>query len=51
MVYEKKHLLINGEGKYSSYNFYKNAGVDMGVKEKGKGTNEEKPVDLKDLMP
>jgi NADH-quinone oxidoreductase subunit I len=51
MVYEKKHLLIAGEGKYPDYNFYKNAGVDMGVKGKGKGENEEIPVDVKELMP
>ncbi len=51
MVYEKEHLLISGEGKYPGYNFYKNAGVDMGVKGKGEGENEEKPVDVKDLMP
>ena len=41
MVYEKEHLLISGEGKYPGYNFYKNAGVDMGVKGKGEGENEE----------
>jgi NADH-quinone oxidoreductase subunit I len=51
MVYEKEHLLIDGEGKYHGYNFYQQAGVDMGVKGKGEGENEEKPVDVKDLMP
>lgn len=51
MVYEKEHLLISGEGKYPDYNFYKNAGVDMGLKEKGEGANEEMPVDIKELMP
>src|ERR1035437_5160457 len=51
MVYEKEHLLISGEGKYYGYNFYKNAGVDMGVKGKGEGDNEEKPVDVKELLP
>jgi NADH-quinone oxidoreductase subunit I len=51
MVYEKKHLLIAGEGKYPGYNFYKNAGVDMGGKGKGEGENEEIPVDVKELMP
>jgi NADH-quinone oxidoreductase subunit I len=50
MVYEKEHLLIDGEGKYHGYNFYKVAGVDMGVKEKGEGENEEPPVDLKSLI-
>ncbi len=51
LVYEKEHLLISGEGKYPDYNFYQHAGVDMGVKGKGEGTTEEKPVDVKDLMP
>ena len=51
MVYEKEHLLINGEGKYPGYNFYKQAGVDIGVKGKGEGNNEDMPVDVKDLMP
>lgn len=50
MVYEKEHLLISGEGKYPGYNFYKFAGVDMGVKGKGEGENEEPPVDLKSLL-
>ncbi|HTX89177.1 MAG TPA: NADH-quinone oxidoreductase subunit NuoI [Bacteroidales bacterium] len=51
MVYEKEHLLIRGEGKYHGYNFYRVAGVAVGVKEKGAGSNEEGPVDLKSLMP
>ena len=49
-VYEKEHLLINGEGKYHGYNFYRVAGVEMGVKNKGEGENEEPPVDLKNLI-
>lgn len=51
MVYEKEHLLIQGEGKYHGYNYYKVAGVDMGVKNKGTGDNEESPVDVNNLMP
>jgi NADH-quinone oxidoreductase subunit I len=51
MVYEKEHLLINGEGKYHGYNFYKNAGVEIGVKRKGEGDEEEPPADIRDLMP
>ncbi len=51
MVYEKEHLLISGEGKYHGYNFYKVAGVDMGVKKKGAGDNEQPPVDVNSLMP
>lgn len=50
MVYEKEHLLISGEGKYHDYNFYKVAGVEMGVKNTGEGDNEEPPVDLKNLI-
>ena len=50
MVYEKENLLISGEGKYHGYNFYKVAGVDMGVKDIGEGENEEPPVDLKSLI-
>ena len=50
MVYEKENLLISGEGKYHGYNFYKEAGADMGVKGKGEGHNEEPPVDLKSLI-
>ncbi|HLN73509.1 MAG TPA: NADH-quinone oxidoreductase subunit NuoI [Prolixibacteraceae bacterium] len=51
MVYEKEHLLIEGEGKYHGYNYYREAGVNMGVKDKGEGEMEEKPVDVKDLLP
>jgi NADH-quinone oxidoreductase subunit I len=51
MVYEKEHLLISGQGKYHGFNFYKVAGVDMGVKAKGEGENEEPPIDLKSLLP
>jgi NADH-quinone oxidoreductase subunit I len=50
LVYEKEHLLINGQGKYHGYNFYRIAGVDMGVKATGTGENEEAPVDLKRLI-
>jgi NADH-quinone oxidoreductase subunit I len=51
LVYEKEDLLISGEGKYHGYNFYKVAGVKITGKEKGESENEEKPVDLKDLIP
>jgi NADH-quinone oxidoreductase subunit I len=50
MVYEKENLTISGEGKYHGYNFYKVAGVDMGVKSKGEGEQEETPVDVKSLI-
>ena len=51
LVYEKEDLLIDGQGKYHGYNFYKEAGVDVGVKGKGKGEDEDEPVDVKKLMP
>lgn len=51
MVYEKEHLLIEGQGKYHGYNFYREAGVNMGVKEKGQGKTEQKPVNVRDLLP
>jgi NADH-quinone oxidoreductase subunit I len=51
LVYEKEDLLIDGQGKVQGYNFYKVAGIDVGVKRKGEGANENKPVDIKKLMP
>lgn len=51
LVYEKEHLLIDGPGKYHDYNFYKVAGVSVGVKDKGQGDDEKPPVNLHDLMP
>jgi NADH-quinone oxidoreductase subunit I len=50
MVYEKENLLINGPGKYHDYNFYKEAGVEIGVKKKGEGKNENPPTDIRDLI-
>ncbi len=50
MVYEKEDLLINGEGKYPGYNYYKVSGMAIGGKDKGEAINEEKPVDLKSLL-
>ncbi len=51
LVYEKEHLLIDGEGKYPGYNFYRVAGLKIGGKDKGEAENEAPPVDLKSLMP
>ena len=51
LVYEKEDLLIDGQGKYHGYNFYNVAGIDVGVKGKGQGADENKPVDIKGLMP
>lgn len=51
MVYEKKDLLINGQGKYPGYNFYRVAGMAIGGKDKGEAENERPPVDIKSLLP
>ncbi len=51
LVYEKEHLLIDGEGKYPGYHFYKVAGLKIGGKDKGEAENEEKPVDTRSLLP
>ncbi|GAA4424516.1 NADH-quinone oxidoreductase subunit NuoI [Pontibacter saemangeumensis] len=51
LVYEKKDLLINSEGKYPGYNYYKVAGMAIGGKGKGEAENEAPPVDIKSLIP
>jgi NADH-quinone oxidoreductase subunit I len=51
LVYEKEDLLIAGEGKYHGYNFYRVAGLKIGGKDKGEAENEEKPIDLRSLIP
>lgn len=51
LVYEKEDLMIDGQGKYHGYNYYRVAGVDVGVKGKGEGEKERKPVNVRDLMP
>jgi len=51
MVYEKEHLLINGPGKYPEYNFYRVAGLSIKGKDKGEAENEDKPIDVKSLLP
>lgn len=51
LVFEKEDLLINSQGKYPGYNFYRVAGVNAGVKAPGKGEKEEEPVDIKSLLP
>ena len=51
LVYEKEDLLIDGEGKYHGYNFYKVAGLKIGGKDKGEAENEAKPIDIRSLIP
>lgn len=51
LVYEKEDLLIDSQGKYPGYNYYKVAGLAAGVKNKGEGDNEDPPVDIHSLLP
>ena len=51
LVYEKEDLLIAGEGKYHGYNFYRVSGLKIGGKDKGESEHEDKPIDLRSLMP
>jgi len=51
MVYEKEHLLIDGEGKFPGYDFYKVAGVAVAGKGRDGGPGEEPPADLRSLLP
>jgi NADH-quinone oxidoreductase subunit I len=51
MVYEKEHLLVDGQGKYPGYDFYKVAGVTIPGKKKTGDGGEEPPVDLRSLLP
>jgi NADH-quinone oxidoreductase subunit I len=43
--------LINGQGKYPGYNFYRVAGVRIKDKDKGEAENEAPPVDVRSLLP
>jgi NADH-quinone oxidoreductase subunit I len=51
LVYEKEDLLMDSQGKYPGYNFYRVAGVAIAGKQKGEALNEETPVDIKGLLP
>ena len=51
LVYEKEDLLIDGPGKYPDYNFYRQAGLAIGGKDKGEAVNEKPPVNVRSLMP
>jgi NADH-quinone oxidoreductase subunit I len=51
LVYEKEHLTISGMGKYPGYNFYREAGLAIGGKDKGQADHEAPPVDLRSLLP
>lgn len=51
MVYEKEDLLIDGEGKYPGYNYYRVAGLAIGGKGKGEAEAEKPPTDVRSLLP
>jgi NADH-quinone oxidoreductase subunit I len=51
MVYEKDDLLIDGPGKYHTYDFWRVAGVAIGGKDKGEAERELPPVELDELLP
>jgi NADH-quinone oxidoreductase subunit I len=51
LVYEKEHLLIDGQGKQPGYNFYRVAGLAIGGKAKGEAENEAPPIDIRSLLP
>lgn len=51
LVYEKEHLLIDGEGKYPGYHYYRVAGVEIGGKAKGEAEREAPPADTRTLLP
>jgi len=50
LVYEKEDLLMDGCGKDPAYNFYRHAGIGV-AQPRGTGEREEKPVDVRGLMP
>lgn len=46
LVYEKEHLLIDGQGKYHGYDFYRQAGLAVGEHgDRGEGDQEEPASD------
>ncbi len=51
MVYEKEELMVDGQGKYPGYNFYRQSGLAIKGKGKGQGENESAPVDPHELLP
>lgn len=51
LVYEKEDLLIDGQGKYPGYDFYKHAGLAIEGKGKGEAIGERPPVDVRELLP
>ena len=51
LVYEKEDLLIDGEGKYPGYHYYRVAGVAIGGKDRGEAEHEAPPADTRTILP
>ena len=51
LVYEKEDLLIDGEGKYPGYNYYRVAGLTIGGKDTGQAEHEFPPTDIRTVLP
>jgi NADH-quinone oxidoreductase subunit I len=51
LVYEKKDLLVDHQGKDKEYNFYKYAGVVTGAGKKGEHLKEDQPVNIRTNLP
>jgi NADH-quinone oxidoreductase subunit I len=51
LVYEKEHLLVDGQGKQVGYDFWHVSGVAIGGKDRGESENESPPVDPRSLLP
>ncbi len=49
-VWEKEDLLVDHCGQEPGYNFYRHSGIGV-VAERGENPGEDKPVDVKDLLP
>ncbi len=49
-VWEKDALLVDHCGQEPDYNFYRHAGIGVAAA-RGENPGEDKPVDVKDLMP
>lgn len=51
LVYEKSDLLISGPGKYLEYDFSKLSGLESLEKKKGESEYENKPINVKNILP
>ena len=50
LLYEKEDLLVDHGGKEPDYNFYHHAGIGVS-QPRGAGVGEQKPVDVRGLLP